>query len=59
MTKRSMHAGRAKFIVGSVALLRSKAGGGEAWLTALRDAPYPDAVQGLCELPGVGPKVHT
>jgi len=48
---------RAKYITGSVAHLRGKPGGGAAWLHALREAPYPDAVASLCELPGVGPKV--
>ena len=48
----------AKFVTGSVALLRSKPGGGAAWLRALRDVPYADAVEALCTLPGVGPKVR-
>ncbi|KAK9863991.1 hypothetical protein WJX84_001937 [Apatococcus fuscideae] len=48
---------RAKFIVGSVAALRSKPEGGAAWLCSLRDVPYPEAAAALCTLPGVGPKV--
>lgn len=48
---------RAKFIVGSVAALREREGGGQQWLTSLRDAPYQSAAEALCTLPGVGPKV--
>ena len=46
---------RARFITGSVAALR--AGGGDAWLRALRGRPTAEAVAALCALPGVGPKV--
>ncbi|XP_006888974.1 PREDICTED: N-glycosylase/DNA lyase isoform X2 [Elephantulus edwardii] len=31
--------------------------GGLSWLQQLREAPYEDAHQALCTLPGVGPKV--
>ena len=48
---------RAKFIVGSVALLMAQQGGGAAWLQGLRDVSYPEASEALCTLPGVGPKV--
>ena len=48
---------RAKFIVGSVAALRDKPGGGVAWLHGLRSVPYQEAVEALSALPGVGPKV--
>ena len=51
------HLHRAKFITGSVAQLLGKPGGGAAWLQGLREAPYPEAVQALCTLPGIGPKV--
>jgi len=44
-------------VTGSVALLRSKPGGGAAWLRELRDVPYAEAVEALCTLPGIGPKV--
>ena len=43
---------RAKFIVGSVALLASKEGGGHAWLMGLRKVPYMEAVLELSALPG-------
>jgi len=49
---------RAKFVVGTVAALREKDGGGAAWLTALRTAPYDHAVKELITLPGIGPKVR-
>ncbi len=49
---------RAKFIVGSVAALQEKPGGGVAWLHSLRSVPYQEAVEALSELPGVGPKVR-
>eukprot|EP00884_Botryococcus_braunii_P011503 jgi/Botrbrau1/20353/Bobra.0006s0021.2 len=48
---------RAKFIVGTVAALRNKEGGGEAWLRSLRDVSYAEASEALQSLPGVGPKV--
>ena len=52
-----LHECRAKFIVGSVAALQAKPGGGDAWLKSLRQAPYTEASAALCTLPGVGPKV--
>ena len=49
---------RAKFIAGTAAALAAKAGGGEAFLTALREGtPYREARAALTSLPGVGPKV--
>lgn len=48
---------RAKFITGSVAKLLERPEGGAAWLLGLRDVPYPEAVEALCTLPGIGPKV--
>lgn len=48
---------RAKFIVGSVASLMARDGGGAAWLQGLRDVSYAEASEALCTLPGVGPKV--
>lgn len=48
---------RAKYVIGSVAQLRAKPGGGTAWLQGLRDVPYQMASEALCTLPGVGPKV--
>ncbi|KAI3435875.1 hypothetical protein D9Q98_001933 [Chlorella vulgaris] len=48
---------RAKYVTGSVAQLLDKPGGGVAWLMALRDVPFEDAVEALCTLHGIGPKV--
>ncbi|OVA05256.1 HhH-GPD domain [Macleaya cordata] len=48
---------RAKYIVGTVMALQSKPGGGAAWLTSLRGFDLHEAVEALCTLPGVGPKV--
>ena len=48
---------RAKFITGTVRALLDKEGGGRHWLYSLRDVPYREASQALCELPGIGPKV--
>lgn len=48
---------RAKYITGTAAQLLAKPGGGEAWLMALRAKPCEEAVEALCELPGIGPKV--
>lgn len=48
---------RAKFIVGTVAALMEKEGGGEAWLHSLRTVSYGEASEALQSLPGVGPKV--
>jgi 3-methyladenine DNA glycosylase/8-oxoguanine DNA glycosylase len=47
---------RAKYITGSVAALRARKEG-EAWLLGLRAAPFEEASEALCELPGIGPKV--
>lgn len=44
---------RAKFIVGSVALLLAKPEGGETWLLGLRQQPFEEAVEHLSTLPGV------
>jgi hypothetical protein len=46
---------RAKYIVGSVAELLDKPGGGRDWLLGLRDRPYAEAHEALCSLPGRGP----
>lgn len=48
---------RARYIVGAVEELRERPEGGAAWLTALRAVPFDAAVEALCTLPGVGPKV--
>ncbi|GFR48120.1 hypothetical protein Agub_g9947, partial [Astrephomene gubernaculifera] len=48
---------RARFIVGAVAALRSKPGGGREWLRGLRGVPLAQAEGALQELPGIGPKV--
>lgn len=53
-----MYACRAKFITGSVAVLLAKPGGGSNWLLNLRNVPYREASEALCELPGVGPKAR-
>lgn len=45
---------RAKFIVGSVAMLQAKEGSGHAWLMGLRQQPYKQVVEQLCTLPGEG-----
>ena len=47
---------RAKFITGTVKALLAKPGGGKQWLYSLRDVPYQEASEALCELPGIGPK---
>lgn len=36
--------------------LLAKPGGGRQWLLSLRDVPYREASEVLCELPGIGPK---
>lgn len=41
-----------------MAQLLAKPGGGATWLLGLRDVPYPEAVEALCALPGIGPKVE-
>ena len=38
--------------------LLAKPGGGRQWLYSLRDIPYREASEALCELPGIGPKVR-
>ncbi|KAL1543808.1 8-oxoguanine glycosylase ogg1 [Salvia divinorum] len=48
---------RAKYIVGTVAALQSKPGGGQEWLASLRKLDLQGSVGGLSSLPGVGPKV--
>jgi len=48
---------RARYIVAAVEELNAKPEGGAAWLTALRKVPYDAALESLCTLPGVGPKV--
>jgi 3-methyladenine DNA glycosylase/8-oxoguanine DNA glycosylase len=48
---------RARYIVAAVEKLNSKPDGGAAWLTSLRKVPYDAALESLCTLPGVGPKV--
>lgn len=47
---------RAKYIVAATEVLRSKPGGGDAWLMGLREADYPSALEALESIPGVGPK---
>ncbi|XP_051123995.1 N-glycosylase/DNA lyase OGG1 [Andrographis paniculata] len=48
---------RAKYIVGTVAALQSKPGGGVEWLASFRKMDLQTAINGLSSLPGVGPKV--
>lgn len=48
---------RAKFIVNSVSDLMLKEQGGHQWLAELRSQPFDQAVDALCTLCGVGPKV--
>lgn len=48
---------RAKYIVGTAKELIAKPGGGAKWLALLRDRELPEVIEGLCTLPGVGPKV--
>lgn len=48
---------RAKFITGTVESLMSKVDGGRSWLMHLRELPYEQVVEELCQLPGIGPKV--
>ncbi|VFQ92384.1 unnamed protein product [Cuscuta campestris] len=48
---------RAKYITGTVKELQSKPGGGCQWLASLRGRELNEVVDGLCTLPGVGPKV--
>lgn len=49
--------GRAKYITGTVDALQSKPGGGAEWLMSLRKLKLEEAIDALCTLPGVGPKV--
>ncbi|KAM7253355.1 hypothetical protein ACFE04_025973 [Oxalis oulophora] len=48
---------RAKYIVGTIDVLRSKQGGGAEWLYKLRELELQEVIEALCTLPGVGPKV--
>jgi N-glycosylase/DNA lyase len=48
---------RARYIVAAVEELNSKLEGGAAWLSSLRQVPFDAALESLCTLPGVGPKV--
>lgn len=50
-------ASRAKYITGTVDALHSKHGGGTEWLLSLRKLGLQEVIDGLCTLPGVGPKV--
>ena len=48
---------RAKYLTGTVNALQSKPGGGAEWLMSLRKLDLQEAVDALCTLPGVDPKV--
>ena len=48
---------RARYIVAAVEELNAKPEGGAAWLQNLRQVPFDVAIESLCTLPGVGPKV--
>ncbi|XWS23703.1 hypothetical protein CRYUN_Cryun28dG0037800 [Craigia yunnanensis] len=48
---------RAKYITGTVDVLQSKPDGGAQWLLSLRKLDLQEAIDALCTLPGVGPKV--
>ncbi|XWS25103.1 hypothetical protein CRYUN_Cryun27aG0042300 [Craigia yunnanensis] len=48
---------RAKYITGTVDVLQSKPDGGAQWLLSLRKLDLKEAIDALCTLPGVGPKV--
>ncbi|XVF36959.1 hypothetical protein REPUB_Repub19eG0103600 [Reevesia pubescens] len=48
---------RAKYITGTVDVLQSKPDGGAEWLLSLRKLDLQEAIDALCTLPGVGPKV--
>ncbi|KAL5779421.1 hypothetical protein ACOSQ2_010158 [Xanthoceras sorbifolium] len=48
---------RAKYITRTINALQSKPGGGAEWLMSLRKLDLQEAVDALCTLPGVGPKV--
>lgn len=44
-------------MVGTAKALQEKPGGGEKWLTSLRQMELGIVIDALCTLPGVGPKV--
>ncbi|KAI3866740.1 hypothetical protein MKX03_015982, partial [Papaver bracteatum] len=46
-----------KYIVNTMSALQSKTGGGAKWLISLRELGLHEAVEALCTLPVVGPKV--
>ncbi|KAK9811498.1 hypothetical protein WJX72_004844 [[Myrmecia] bisecta] len=48
---------RAKLVTGSVAALLGKHGGGSTWLQSLHIVQYSEALEALCTLMGIGPKV--
>ncbi|XVF64512.1 hypothetical protein PTKIN_Ptkin09bG0175400 [Pterospermum kingtungense] len=48
---------RAKYITGTADVLQSKRDGGAQWLLSLRKLDLQEAINALCTLPGVGPKV--
>ncbi|KAJ1696359.1 hypothetical protein LUZ63_004871 [Rhynchospora breviuscula] len=48
---------RAKYVVGTAKALQGKPGGGEKWLSSLRQMELGTVIDALCTLPGVGPKV--
>lgn len=48
---------RAKYVAGTVNALQSKPDGGKKWLLSLRKLDLQEAIDALCTLPGVGPKV--
>ncbi|GLT41393.1 hypothetical protein SLA2020_154600 [Shorea laevis] len=48
---------RAKYVAGTVNALQSKPDGGAKWLLSLRKLELQEAIDALCTLPGVGPKV--
>lgn len=52
-----MWVSRAKYITGTVDALQSKHGGGTEWLMSFRKLGLQEVIDGLCALPGVGPKV--
>ena len=52
-----MWVSRAKYITGTVDVLQSKPDGGAQWLLSLRKLNLQEAIDALCTLPGVGPKV--
>lgn len=48
---------RARYVANCVQELLQKENGGDKWMQSLRHVSYEDALQQLCKLPGVGPKV--